>query len=105
VFTAQGLPPFVPILLFQGTTTSSGFAYGDGLLCTGGSIIRFGVKFSSAAGSAAWPSGADLQISAFGGVPLAGGIREYQAYFRDAINFCTSATFNLTQGVEVLWLP
>jgi hypothetical protein len=31
--------------------------------------------------------------------------RVYQAWFRNAAAFCTPATFNLTNGVAVEWVP
>jgi hypothetical protein len=105
LFTANNLPPFAPSLLFQGTTGGVGFAFGDGLLCVGGSILRFGVKFADANGFAAWPSGADPSISVSAAIPLSGAQHIYQAYYRDAANYCTSATFNLTNGQRVVWLP
>jgi len=33
------------------------------------------------------------------------GARFYQAWLRNAAAFCTSQTFNLTNGVEVQWTP
>jgi hypothetical protein len=40
-----------------------------------------------------------------GNVPQGGDYRYYQAWFRNAASFCTVATYNLTNGFEVLWLP
>lgn len=107
LFTLTGVPSGAPTLLFQGTSGGTfGGAFGDGILCVGGSIIRMSVKFSDASGAAAWPTGADLPISVAGGVvPAVGGDRTYQAYYRDAASFCTGATFNLSNGMSVLWLP
>jgi len=31
--------------------------------------------------------------------------RTYQIRYRNAASFCTSAPFNLTNGVEILWSP
>jgi hypothetical protein len=40
------------------------------------------------------------------GQVVATGSRYYQAWFRNADpTFCTSATFNLTNGREVVWAP
>jgi hypothetical protein len=75
------------------------------VFCTAGTIIRFGVKFPDVLGNMTWPTGADAAVSAQGGVPLAGGHRWYQAYYRDAASFCTSATYNTSNGVKVFWLP
>jgi hypothetical protein len=38
-------------------------------------------------------------------IPLAGGTREYQCWYRNAAAFCTASTFNLTNGLEILWQP
>jgi hypothetical protein len=38
-----------------------------------------------------------------GGVPINGGLRTYQVWYRNAANFCTSSTFNLTNGVAIQW--
>jgi len=40
------------------------------------------------------------------GLTAAGDVRHYQLWFRDGdVSYCTPATFNLTQGVSVLWTP
>jgi len=36
-------------------------------------------------------------------IEYSGGIRYYQIWYRDAAAFCTSNTFNLTNGLEVIW--
>ena len=40
-----------------------------------------------------------------GGVPIGGGTFYYQVWYRNAASFCTAATFNLTNGLEITWLP
>jgi hypothetical protein len=40
-----------------------------------------------------------------GSVPAGGGVRTYQAWYRNAAAFCSAATFNLTNAVEVTWTP
>jgi hypothetical protein len=40
-----------------------------------------------------------------GHVPFAGTTRYYQAWYRDAATFCTTETFNLTNGIAVFWAP
>lgn len=98
--------PNGPALYFQGTARQNGgagIAFGDGLLCVGGSIVRLGVKFN-VGGASAWPSGGDPALSV-AGLVSAGDVRDYQAWYRDAATFCTSATFNLTNGHELTWAP
>jgi hypothetical protein len=36
---------------------------------------------------------------------LAPGVRTYQVWYRNAASFCTSSTFNLTNGLSIQWEP
>lgn len=95
-------------LYFQGTALTqsggtTGLAFGDGLLCLTGSIVRLGVKINSG-GSSTYPGVGDPSISTQGGITEP-GTRFYQVWYRDAApGFCTAATFNLTNAMKVLWL-
>jgi hypothetical protein len=99
----QMAPPNVPVMLFQGTSNSSGTAFGDGLLCASGTIVRFGLKTTDGLGTAVWPSGTEARISASGMLSFYAE-RWYQAYYRNSASYCTSATFNVSNGVYVLWM-
>lgn len=91
-------------LYFQGTVQQAGglgSTFGDGLRCTAGSVVRLGTK-SNVAGASQFPSGGDLTVSAKGLV-LAPGTRHYQVWYRNAATFCTSSTFNLSNGVTITW--
>jgi hypothetical protein len=94
-------------LYFQGTTeVGGGFGayFGDGLRCAGGSVIRLGTKVN-ALGASQYPSGANQPVSVRGAVPP-GSVRTYQVWYRNAAGgFCTSSTFNLSNGVSVTWYP
>jgi hypothetical protein len=93
--------------LFPGTAqiaSGLGTGFGDGLRCAGGSIVRLGTK-TNVAGASQYPSGNDQSISVRGLIPLAGGLRTYQAWYRNAAPFCTPSTFNLTNGLQVTWQP
>jgi hypothetical protein len=46
--------------------------------------------------------GAPLSVR---GAVLDSGERFYQLWFRNSAGFCTSAPFNLTNGLRVTWLP
>ncbi len=95
-----------PGLYFQGTARINGGLgnpFGDGLRCAGGAVIRLGIKFA-AGGASQYPEGGDPAVSVQGMV-LAPGLRVYQVWYRNAPPFCTSATFNLTNGLEVNWQP
>ncbi|MBL8860537.1 MAG: hypothetical protein JNK02_00870 [Planctomycetes bacterium] len=94
-------------LLFQGTAPVNGglgVVFGDGLRCAGGTVIRLGTLLASS-GTASWPPAGGLPLSTGGVVPAVGGDRYYQVWYRNAAVFCTSATFNLTNGVRVTWCP
>ena len=93
-------------LYFQGTTqanTGLGTAFGDGLRCAGGTVVRLGTK-TNAAGVSSFPGTADGSVSVRGGVP-AGATRTYQVWYRNAAAFCAAETFNLTNGLSVVWTP
>lgn len=103
------LPSTAPVMFLQGTAAAGngfGAPFEDGLLCLAGTITRLGVKFASG-GTAAFGAGqgSDPLISVAGGVSPAGGTRFYQAWYRDAQVFCTSAGSNLSNGYRVVWQP
>lgn len=105
ILTASDIPG--PALFFQGTSPFAGglgITFGDGLLCAGGTIVRLGVVFPTGT-TASYPGGlTPLPIHTAGGTS-AGDVRHYQAWYRDAATFCTSFTYNLTQGLTLTWLP
>jgi len=93
-------------LYFQGTTQSSGGAgaiFGDGLRCASGVIARLGTK-SNAAGASQYPTVGDPPVHVRG-MCQAGDFRTYQVWYRNAANFCTPSTFNLTNGAAITWAP
>jgi len=102
VLTASGLPSTVPCLFFQGANVNPASAFGDGLLCVAASVVRIGTVAASG-GIASYPAPGDLSVSARGGVPLNGASRAYQVWYRNSAVFCTSSTFNLTNGVRIDW--
>ena len=77
--------------------------FGDSLLCAGGTLLRLGTKMN-AAGSSQYPSGTDALISVQGQV-TSPGLRTYQVWYHDAATYCTPSTFNLSNGVLVVWTP
>ncbi len=93
-------------LYFQGTSQVSGgagAAFGDGKRCAGGSIRRLGTQLN-AGGASQYPEAGDPAVS-IGGANAAGDVRTYQVWYRNAAAFCTSDTFNLTNGHQVTWGP
>ncbi len=102
----SNMPAMSTVLYFQGTIEVNGGAgatFGDGLSCAGGTTVRLGQK-TNAGGSSQYPTFADLAISVKGS-DAAGDARTYQAWYRNMGAFCTSDTFNLTNGIGVTWLP
>jgi hypothetical protein len=90
-----------PGLYFQGDNSinsGSGVAFGDGLRCAGGAVIRLQVRFGDANGESA--TTADL--AAKGGV-AAGDVKRYQIWYRDPATTPCGGQFNLSQGLEITW--
>jgi hypothetical protein len=105
VLTGSGMPNS-SALYFQGTLRQSGGAgalFGDGLRCAGGSVVRLGTA-TNLAGTSTYPAGGQPSVSTKGLV-VAPGTRTYQVWYRNSASFCTTSTFNLTNGVEVVWNP
>ncbi len=92
-------------LYFQGTAmqnAGNGSVFGDGLRCAAGSILRLDTE-SNVAGTSQYPNPSQpLPLSVRGNV-LSPGTRTYQAWYRNAAAFCTASTFNLSNGVEIVW--
>lgn len=102
--------PGTSALLFQGTArhnAGQGSTLGDGLLCASGTITRMAVRFANPQGFVQLGFGVagDVPISVLGTIAPAGGIRTYQAWYRDAVVYCTPAFQNLTNGIEIAWSP
>jgi hypothetical protein len=93
--------------LAQGTLSfSPAHLYGDGLLCLGGTQRRIAMRAVNASGELVYPASAsDAAISVTGGVPAGGATRVYQVVYRNIASFCTSATWNSTNALEVSWAP
>ncbi|MCY2961001.1 MAG: hypothetical protein NTY35_12630 [Planctomycetota bacterium] len=112
---ATGLPPGSSALFFQGTLRENGGAglsFGDGLRCAGGNAIRlsnYGVVAGTAAmgygGTSGLAGGDTTPVHVRGLVPPSGGTRTYQVWYRNAATYCTSSTYNLSNGVEISWIP
>ena len=103
VLHAQGLPATAPTLFLQGDAVEDA-VFGDGVRCTGGTLVRLRTKIASA-GSASFPEAGDPSVSSRGGVlPGSGDTRFYQAYYRNAAaSFCTPETFNISSGWVLVW--
>jgi hypothetical protein len=110
MLAATHMPPTAPMLFFQGTAPIGGGGgvfgapFGDGLRCVGGVVVRL-ADMSSVCGSSSYPRSSDASISVLGGIPAAGGVRFYQAWYRNVVAFCTPDGFNLTNGLQITWVP
>ena len=100
------LMPNATALYFQGNTADNGGAgvvFGDGLHCVSGGVKRLGSK-TNVGGASSYPIGGDPLISVKGLVNP-GDTKYYQCFYRNAASFCTSATFNYTNAVQIDWVP
>ncbi len=96
--------PNANALYFQGTTQQSGGAgtvFGDGKRCAGGTTVRLKTVLN-VGGASQVPQPGDPSVSVQGLI-TAPGTRTYQVWFRNAADFCTPATFNSTNGLEITW--
>jgi hypothetical protein len=51
-----------------------------------------------------YPTTGDLPVATKGMVVVP-GTRTYQVWYRNAAAYCTPATFNLTNGLQLQWGP
>ncbi len=81
------------------------FQFGDGVTCTGGTLIRLrGVAL--AGGTASFPVPPEtITLSARGGVTVgSGAVRSYTVFYRNAAAaFCPPFTFNVGNSYRITW--
>ncbi len=90
-----------PGLFFQGTAAlngGNGVAFGDGLRCAGGNVMRLGVGFPDGTGSV----DSSMSISS-AGLANAGDTLRYQFWYRDPVFSPCLSAFNLSNGLEINW--
>lgn len=102
VVLAGSQMPNSSALYFQGIGVSAS-QFGDGIRCATGAVIRLAVT-SNVIGASQYPGPGDPSVSVRGLV-AAPGFRAYQVWYRNSASFCTSATFNLTNGFRISWGP
>ena len=103
--TVELLPPTaLAIFIRSSAQNPQGIVFGDGLRCVTGALVRFGSQNASA-GTATFPGASPVTLSQAGGTPPGSGITAwYQAHYRNAdATFCTSATFNTSNGYVITW--
>jgi hypothetical protein len=97
------LPPATALIYVQGSTSQS-VPFGDGKRCFGGAAVRLAVH-SVQGGADTYPHAGETGIAQKGALPLVGGTRTYQVVYRDAASYCTSSTFNSSNGYVITWQP
>jgi hypothetical protein len=94
VLSSSGLLSGQPALLFAGQNQLAGVAFGDGLRCAGGSVVRLGVRTPSPAGIATWGPGL-----AATGAWTPGEARYLQVWYRDPQGGPCGTGFILSNGL------
>jgi hypothetical protein len=95
--------------LFKGNAANlSGTALGDGISCVSGAIVRFGGHYAGTYGAplGQWTYPNTVQTASVSTATAQSPAQHayYQLYYRNAApNFCTSATANLSNGLDVGW--
>ena len=105
VLEATGMALAAPSTIFLkgDALVAGGVVFGDGVRCAGGNLIRLGTK-TNVNGAARFPEPGNPPVSVRGATPPGSGmVGYYQTYFRNAASFCTPATFNVTNGIRVVW--
>ncbi len=110
-FSTSGEKPSATSILLQGTTTSSGAVFGQGVRCAAGTLKRL-YQTTAVAGAISVPAPGDASVSArsaaLGDTLVSGAPRSYAVYYRDplVLGGCPAASsFNVTQTGQVTWLP
>lgn len=88
-------------LFLQGTLQQA-IAFGDGLLCLSGTLVRLGTRIPSG-GLAQFPGPGDSAISVRGAVPAPGSLRHYQVLFRNPGLYCQPANQSLSNALSIVW--
>lgn len=104
VLHGSGMPATATAIYLKGdSSNASGAVFGDGVRCVAGSLIRMATKVC-VGGSSSFPEAGDPSVSVKGGTPPGSGVTGwYQVYYRNPPDFCTEATFNISNGVQLVW--
>jgi hypothetical protein len=106
VLTSSGMPSVASVaaIFLQGDQRTGGVVFGDGVRCVDGALIRLGSK-PTLGGSASYPEAGNPSVSVRGSVlPGSAATRYYQTYYRNAAAlFCPPATYNISNGLVVVW--
>lgn len=91
--------PLMPAMLVQGASLIS-IPFKDGVYCMGGPTRRVEVLILDAAGSGSTTG----SIVTGGLIPLIGGTRYYQMWYRDPVFSPCGTGSNFSQGVQIDWI-
>lgn len=101
--SSTGSTPNQPGLFFQGDSAVNGGAgnlLGDGLRCARINVVRLQIVPADGSGNA----NSSVSISATAGL-TSGLTRRYQYWYRDPSAGPCGSGFNLSNGVEAVWVP
>ncbi|MBK7875923.1 MAG: hypothetical protein IPJ77_09245 [Planctomycetes bacterium] len=104
VLRGSGMPNTVSCIYLQGTAPDDA-VFGDGVRCTGGTLLRLRTK-ANVAGASSFPDSVEtITLSQRGGVTVGSGVRRYyQTYYRNSSGlWCPPETFNVTNGWVIDW--
>lgn len=104
VLHGSGMPATSTAIYLKGDASQPPITFGDGLLCTGGSLIRLRTKIN-VGGASQFPEPGDPSLSVRGATPPGSGVSGwYQIYYRNAASaFCPPATYNISNGMRIDW--
>ena len=104
VLHGTGMPATATAIYLKGDAAVPSATFGDGLLCTGGALIRLRTKIN-VGGASSFPEPGDPSLSVRGATPPGSGLTgHYQVYYRNAAAaFCPPATFNVSSGTMITW--
>ncbi len=103
-FYAASMPGSTSTLLFAGPNQTNA-AFGDGRRCVASPVYRLGIHTASGGATTYGPGIRNLLCSNFSQCMSAGSTFNFQVWYRNAASYCTSSTFNLTNGVTVTYTP
>lgn len=103
VMRCEGLPYTTSVTIVQGSSAPAS-VFGDGALCVASPMVRIVTRISHA-GTLLYPDLGEPSVSTRGAIPPTGATRTYQAVYRNSAAYCTAATFNATNTVEIVWNP
>ncbi|MBI5364081.1 MAG: hypothetical protein HZA53_12935 [Planctomycetes bacterium] len=104
VLSGSSMPATVSCIYLQGTAFDD-LVFGDGVRCTGGTLLRLRTR-ANVGGASSFPDSTDtITLSQRGGVAIGSGLtRHYQTYYRNSAPlYCPPETFNVTNGYTIVW--